>query len=113
MLTTPGPGRGSAVSPGAVPFRLASELTKSCAACGLWHPKHALKFALSLTFLSAVNDWYSHSPLRMFSGYSAPQPVRFSITAYARGPGEVSHPIRAREGAACRLLSGNNGAIGH
>src|SRR5436190_7600178 len=78
--TTPGPGAGLATAPSAVPFRPASEITKSCPACGLWQVKQAARLALSLTFLSGPNAWYSHSPLRTSSLYSAPQPSRFSMT---------------------------------
>ena len=34
--------RSAAICPGTVPLRPASEITKSCPSCGLWHWKHAL-----------------------------------------------------------------------
>src|SRR5688500_9575451 len=48
------------------PFSLASEMTKSCLACGRWQVKHALLLALALAFgrPSGVNTAYSQSPLR-------------------------------------------------
>src|SRR5688500_1539643 len=53
-------------APGKVLFSLASEITKSCLACGRWQVKHALLLALAfaLGWPSAVNTAYSHSPLR-------------------------------------------------
>ena len=61
-------------------FIASNENTKSCLSSGLWQVKQFFSTALSLTDLSALNAWYSHSPLRMSSGYSVPQPSRFSIT---------------------------------
>src|SRR5262249_24338690 len=58
-----------------------SEKTKSCFSSGLWQLKQALRLALSFTDRSGFNAWYSHSPLRVSSGYSVPQPARFSMTA--------------------------------
>jgi hypothetical protein len=51
---------------GKVLFSLASEMTKSCLACGRWQVKQALllAFAFGLGWPSAVNAAYSHSPLR-------------------------------------------------
>src|SRR5688572_5568661 len=51
---------------GKLPFSLASEMTKSCFACGRWQVKQALLLALPLGLGSplAVNTAYSHSPLR-------------------------------------------------
>src|SRR5262245_31910915 len=51
---------------GKVLFSLASEITKSCLACGRWQVKQALLLALAFSFgrPSAVNTAYSHSPLR-------------------------------------------------
>src|SRR5687768_14356688 len=51
---------------GKVLFSLASEITKSCLACGRWQVKQALLLALAFAFgwPSAVNTAYSHSPLR-------------------------------------------------
>src|SRR5688572_21579954 len=51
---------------GKEPFSLASEMTKSCFACGRWQVKHALLLALpfGLGRPSAVNTAYSHTPLR-------------------------------------------------
>src|SRR5258707_490094 len=53
---------------------------KSFSLFGLWHSKHALMLACSLRVPSGLNKAYSHSPLRISSGYSAPQPACFSIT---------------------------------
>src|SRR3954463_6019216 len=58
--TTPGPAAELASTPSGVPLRPASEMTKSCPACGLWQVKQVARFALSLTFLSGPNTWYSH-----------------------------------------------------
>ena len=61
-------------------FMAWNENTKSCLSSGLWQVKQFFRLALSLTVLSALKAWYSHSPLRMSSAYSLPQPARFSIT---------------------------------
>ena len=47
-------------------FSLASEMTKSCLACGRWQVKQALLLALAFAFgrPSGVNTAYSQSPLR-------------------------------------------------
>src|SRR5688500_16007302 len=51
---------------GKLPFSLASEITKSCLACGRWQVKQDLLFALALAFgrPSGVKAAYSQSPLR-------------------------------------------------
>src|SRR5262245_16585109 len=51
---------------GKVLFSLASEMTKSCLACGRWQVKQALLLAFAFSFgrPSGVNTAYSHSPLR-------------------------------------------------
>src|SRR5215204_5291849 len=51
---------------GKVLFSLASEMTKSCLACGRWQVKQDLLLALALAFgrPSGVNTAYSQSPLR-------------------------------------------------
>src|SRR5262249_37500929 len=66
-------------------FILSAVNRKSELACGLWHSKQLFRFAFSLTFRSGVNTWYSHSPFRFSSGYSAPHPVRFSTPHNQRG----------------------------
>ena len=62
-LRSPSPASGR---PGNVSFSLASEITKSCLACGRWQVKQALLFAFALALgrPSGVNTAYSHSPLR-------------------------------------------------
>ena len=56
----------SVCAPGKVLFSLASEMTKSCLACGRWQVKQALLLALAFAFgrPSGVNTAYSQSPLR-------------------------------------------------
>src|SRR5688572_32638678 len=56
----------AAFSLGKVLFSLASEMTKSCLACGRWQVKQPLLLALplGLGLPSAVKTAYSHSPLR-------------------------------------------------
>ena len=51
-------------------FILSKENTKSCLSSGMWQVKQFFRLALSLTVLSALNAWYSHSPLRTSAGYS-------------------------------------------
>ena len=43
-------------------------------ACGLWQLKQPSRLALAFAVLSARKAWYSHSPLRFASEYSAPHP---------------------------------------
>src|SRR5687767_15307178 len=69
MLTSPlAPPFFTRVWPsfGKLPFSFASDITKSCLACGKWQVKQALLFALpfGLGWPSAVNTAYSQSPLR-------------------------------------------------
>src|SRR5687767_5062879 len=67
MLTSPfWPLTRDCFSDGKVLLSLASEMTKSCLACGRWQVKQALLLALplGLGWPSAVNTAYSHSPLR-------------------------------------------------
>src|SRR5207244_12695277 len=71
--------------PGKLAFILASEITKSCLACGRWQVKQALLLALAfgLGWPSAVNAAYSHSPLcGQSAGLWVAQPGRFAFTVW-------------------------------